>query len=257
MEFIVITLGAFLAAMLTLFSGFGVSMVLVPVAIIYFPIPLAIALAAVVHLASNVYKLVQLWRQVDWRMSLRFGLPAMLAAIPGALLLKHLAGYGVLFSYSIGTATAEVTLLKIIVGILLIFFATAEWLPFFQRLHPSKKFMPIGGIMSGFFGGLSGQQGFLRSAFFFNAGLNKDQFVATNAAIGVLVDVARLLVYGAAVPIVIASLGSAVVLSASIAACMGGLVGAIWLKRVTLRAIQLFVALLLYVLGAALIAGLI
>jgi len=48
-----------------------------------------------------------------------------------------------------------------------------------------------------------------------------------------------------------------VVLSASIAACMGGLVGAIWLKRVTLRSIQLFVALLLYVLGAALIAGLI
>jgi uncharacterized membrane protein YfcA len=257
MEFIVITLGAFLAAMLTLFSGFGVSMVLVPVAIIYFPIPLAIALAAVVHLVSNLYKLAQLWRQVDWRMSMRFGLPAMLAAIPGALLLKHLAGYDALFSYSIGTATAEVTLLKIIVGVLLIFFATAEWLPFFQRLHPSKKFMPIGGIMSGFFGGLSGQQGFLRSAFFFNAGLNKDQFVATNAAIGVLVDVARLLVYGAAVPIVIASLGSAVVLSASIAACMGGLVGAIWLKRVTLRAIQLFVALLLYVLGAALIAGLI
>lgn len=257
MEFAVITLGAFLAAMLTLFSGFGVSMVLVPVAIIYFPIPLAIALAAVVHLVSNLYKLAQLRRHVHWPITFRFGLPAMIAAIPGALLLKQLAGHDAFFSYAVGTITAEVTLLKIIVGLLLIFFATAEWLPFFQRLHPSKKFIPIGGIMSGFFGGLSGQQGFLRSAFFFNAGLTKDQFVATNAAIGVLVDVARLLVYGAAVPLVITSLGSAVMLSASIAACAGGLVGSIWLKRVTVRSVQLCVALLLYGLGAALVAGLI
>jgi uncharacterized membrane protein YfcA len=70
------------------------------VAIIYFPIPLAIALAAVVHLASNIYKLAQLRRHVAWQITLRFGLPAMLAAIPGALLLGYLAGFAPLGSYS-------------------------------------------------------------------------------------------------------------------------------------------------------------
>jgi uncharacterized membrane protein YfcA len=255
MELAVITLGAFVAALLTLFSGFGVSMVLVPVAIIYFPIPIAIALAAIVHLVSNLYKLAHLWRKVDMPITLRFGLPALLAAIPGALLMTRLAQYGPLLSYEIGTMYAEITWLKIVVGSLLIFFATAEWLPYFQRLHPSRKLMPIGGLLSGFFGGLSGQQGFMRSAFFFNAGLDKDQFVATNSAIGVLVDIARLIVYGTTVGMVIESLGSAFVISASLAACLGSLVGAIWLKGVKVRSIQWAVALLLYGLGAALIAG--
>lgn len=257
MEIFVITFGAFLAALLTLFSGFGLSMILVPVAIIYFPVPVAIALAAVVHLISNLYKLTHLWRDVAWPIVLRFGLPALLAAIPGALLLTTLAQFDPITTYDLGGIERRITPMKIVIGVLLIFFATAELLPFFQRLHPSKRMMPIGGILSGFFGGLSGQQGFMRSAFFFNAGLTKDGFIATNAAIGALVDIARLIVYGPAVGLVIESLGSVFIISAGIAACLGGLVGGIWLKRVTIRSVQWLVAILLYGLGAALIVGLI
>ncbi|MFO0109629.1 MAG: hypothetical protein ACK52W_03735 [Alphaproteobacteria bacterium] len=72
-----------------------------------------------------------------------------------------------------------------------------------------------------------------------------------------VVDIARLIVYGTTVGMVIESLGSAFVISASLAACLGSLVGSIWLKGLKLRFIQWLVALLLYGLGVALIAGLI
>lgn len=141
-------------------------MVLVPVAITYFPIPIAIALAAIVHLVSNLYKLGHLWRKVDIPITLCFGFPALLAAIPGALLVTHLAQYGPLLSYDIGLIYAEITPLKIVVGSLLIFFATAEWLPCFQRLHPSKKLMPIGGFLSGFSGVFPDNRGSCARHFF-------------------------------------------------------------------------------------------
>lgn len=54
----------------------------------------------------------------------------------------------------------------------------------------------IGGVLSGFFGGLSGQQGAFRSAFLLHAGLDPQRFIATNAAIATLVDITRLVVYG-------------------------------------------------------------
>lgn len=39
--------------------------------------------------------------------------------------------------------------------------------------------LPLGGLLSGFFGGLSGNQGALRSAFLLKAGLSKEAFIAT------------------------------------------------------------------------------
>jgi acyl-CoA reductase-like NAD-dependent aldehyde dehydrogenase len=40
-------------------------------------------------------------------------------------------------------------------------------------------YLPVGGLLSGFFGGLSGHQGALRSVFLLRAGLTKESFIAT------------------------------------------------------------------------------
>ena len=58
------------------------------------------------------------------------------------------------------------------------------------------KYIPLGGALSGFFGGLSGQQGALRSAFLIRTGLNKETFIGTSVVSAVVVDVSRLIVYG-------------------------------------------------------------
>ena len=58
--------------------------------------------------------------------------------------------------------------------------------------------MPLGGLVSGFFGGLSGMQGALRSAFLSRAGLTKEAFIATGVVIACLIDFSRLAIYSAA-----------------------------------------------------------
>ncbi len=52
-----ILISSFLAALLTLFSGFGLGTLLMPVVAIFFPVEVAIGITAVVHLANNLFKL--------------------------------------------------------------------------------------------------------------------------------------------------------------------------------------------------------
>src|SRR5687768_3774407 len=99
MTIIIITTVSFLASLLTLFSGFGLGTILMPVAAIFFPVPVAVALTAFVHLLNNLCKLAVLWRGIDWKVALRFGLPALLATIPGAWLLNRLSEYGAIATY--------------------------------------------------------------------------------------------------------------------------------------------------------------
>lgn len=82
------------------------------------------------------------------------------------------------------------------VAILLAIFAILELSPRFEKLGFNPKHIPLGGALSGFFGGLSGQQGALRSAFLIRSGLNKESFVGTSVVSAVVVDVSRLIVYG-------------------------------------------------------------
>ncbi|HNO61706.1 MAG TPA: hypothetical protein PKH44_13805 [Plasticicumulans sp.] len=69
----VIAAAAFLASLLTLFSGFGLGTILTPVFGLFFPLHVAVALTGVVHLANNLFKLALLGRQAARHLVLRFG----------------------------------------------------------------------------------------------------------------------------------------------------------------------------------------
>ena len=56
MEIILISIVAFLVAILTFFSGFGLGTILTPVMMIFFPVDVAIALTGVVHFSNNIFK---------------------------------------------------------------------------------------------------------------------------------------------------------------------------------------------------------
>ena len=71
-----ICIAAFLASTLTFFSGFGLGTLLTPVFALFFPIQTAIAATAIVHLASNLFKVGLVGRDADWTVVARFGLPA-------------------------------------------------------------------------------------------------------------------------------------------------------------------------------------
>src|SRR3990167_9806339 len=127
MATLVVLSSAFMAALLTLFSGFGLGTLLMPVMAIFFPLTMAIAMTAVVHLMNNLFKFFLLSKYIVWKVILKFGLPALFAAIPGAWLLSKISHLPPLYTYKWFHLVATMTPVKLIVGILLIGFATMEW----------------------------------------------------------------------------------------------------------------------------------
>ncbi len=262
MAFIAVAIAALVVSALTLFSGFGLGTLLMPVFALFFPIEVAVAATAVVRGANNVVKVAMFGRGADWRIVARFGLPAISCAFLGAAALGLLSGTGPLFRYALGTHEAVVTPLKLLMAGLMVGFALFELLPNLRDLEFDRRWLPLGGVLSGFVGGLSGHQGALRSAFLAKVGLTTEAFVGTNAVIGFLVDVARLFVYGA-----LFATGRAAEVSehggwelvgvAMAAAFVGVLVGSRLVKKVTMRLVQAITGVLLLVIAGALGAGLI
>ncbi|HRN98676.1 MAG TPA: sulfite exporter TauE/SafE family protein, partial [Flavobacterium sp.] len=156
MEVVIISLAAFAVAILTFFSGFGLGTILTPVFMIFFPVELAIALTGVVHFFNNIFKLFLVGKKADREVLIRFGVPAVIAAIVGSWLLLHITHLEPLFSYTALGKQFEVYPVKFIISVLLIIFATIDLIPYFSKLQFGKEKLPIGGALSGFFGGLSG-----------------------------------------------------------------------------------------------------
>jgi hypothetical protein len=261
MTYLVTCLAAFLVSGLTLFSGFGLGTVLMPVFALFFPVPVAIAATAVVHLANNLFKLALVGRHADRRVLIRFALPAAVAALAGASLLALFADLPAWTTWRLAGTEHRVTPVKAVIGCLIVGFAILELSPAFARLALPPRYLLVGGLLSGFFGGLSGNQGAFRSAFLIKAGLAKEAFVGTGVVAAVIVDLVRLAVYGVAL---IASPMAAlhgsvagVVVAAMLAAFAGAWLGARLLKKVTLRSIQHLVASFLILVGSGLAAGLI
>ena len=195
MEQLIVPVAAALAALLTLFSGFGLGTLLMPVFALFLPLPLAVAATAVVHLANNLFKSALLLRHADWAVVARFGLPALLAALLGASLLAGLSDDPrVLLRYELAGELRTVTVLGATMGLLILGFALFELLPLAERATLSPRWLPLGGLLSGFLGGLSGHQGALRAVFLRRLSLTPARFAATQALIAILVDVSRLLV---------------------------------------------------------------
>ena len=261
LSYVIICLVAIIVSALTLFSGFGLGTVLMPAFALFFPLPVAIAATAIVHLANNIFKAILVGRKADWHVVLRFALPGAAAAILGAWLLTLISGVPSVFSYSIGNSKYEVDIIKLVIGSLIILFAFLDLIPRLQKLAFDRKYLPLGGAVSGFFGGLSGIQGALRSAFLIKAGLGKDAFIGTGTVSAVIVDIARLLVYGisfyalkfTAIPKDTYGL----IAAAIIAAFAGSFIGARLVKKVTLRTVQIIVGIMIILVGIGMVSGLI
>lgn len=262
MEYVLLILVAFGAAMLTFFSGFGLGTILMPVFALFFPLEIAIALTAIVHLLNNLFKLGLIWQHIDWRTAVWFAIPAAFAAVPGALLLHRLRSDVVLFNYMLVGKQFNITTISLIIGLLLILFALMELNKGFDRFTFGRKTLPFGGMLSGFFGGLSGHQGALRSMFLIKAGLSKEGFVATGIVAAVVIDISRLSVYGLSFfkqyfDTVSGGQSIMYVVTACLAAFAGSYFGRKFLKKVTLRTVQLIVGLMILVMGVLISLGLI
>lgn len=252
---LIIGIAAFLTSLLTFFSGFGVGTILTPVFMIFFPLDAAIALTGIVHLLNNLFKISLLGNKANWKVALRFGLPAIIAALGGAAVLVYFANSDPLHVYDLWGRQCEISTFKIVIAVLMFVFALYDQIPTLRDSKFASNNIILGGIISGFFGGLSGHQGALRSAFLVRVGLSKEAFLATGIVIACVVDIGRISVYLTRLNSV-NILENIDVLSTAIgAAFVGAVAGKLLLNKITYSLIQWTVTVMLILLSILLGIG--
>lgn len=252
---LIVCLSAFGVALLTFFSGFGLGTLLLPIFMLFFPVPVAIAVTAVIHLVNNLFKTVLLARYARLKILALFGLPALAAAVAGAKTLALFSGLPELYRYQLFHRSFVISPIKMLVAILIIVFVLLESGPVLKRWTLGPKWLPLGGLLSGFFGGLSGHQGALRMVFLMRCGLSKEGLLATGVLIACAVDISRLWVYQAFWGESLLLVDKRLILSAILSALAGSAVGNRFLRKMSLERIHGFVSLFLTVLAIALGLG--
>jgi uncharacterized protein len=257
MELILLCVTAAAASCLSFFSGFGLATVITPVMILILPVEAAIAATAVIHLANNLFKFILVRGHIDRGIAFRFGVPAVAGAAIGATLLLWIPTAAPLATYKIATREFQMTGLKAVFGFTMILFALMEIIPAVGKLQFGRDKIMVGGLLSGFFGGLSGHQGALRSAFLMRFELNKEVFIATGIVIACAVDLVRIAIYSPRIYLIDWNAYGLPAVLACVSAFAGALLGNLLLKKVTIRAVQKIVGFALLIMGAAVSVGLI
>ena len=178
-------------------SGFGIGSLLTPLIALQAGTKTAVAAVSVPHLIGTGLRFWALRGSLDRRVFWRFGLTSAAGGLAGALL----------------NARASSPALTIVFGSLLVFAGAAQITGSAQRWRFHGSVAWIAGALSGFFGGLVGNQGGIRSAALLGFDLPKERFVATATAIALMVDAARMPVYLAAERAQVAAIWPLVVIS--------------------------------------------
>ncbi|MBI2426892.1 MAG: sulfite exporter TauE/SafE family protein [Candidatus Kerfeldbacteria bacterium] len=179
MEMLLVTLLTILAAGVGTLTGFGTSTIMVPVLLLWFPVPETLLFVGIIHWFGDIWKMALFREGFRWRIILLFGVPGILLSYVGAR-----------FVFSV----PETLLSHILGGFLVVYVAYLAWKPTF-RIPPNTLNAMIGGGLSGFFSGVFGVGGAVRGAFLSAFDLPKTVYIATAGAIGLAVDSSRLITY--------------------------------------------------------------
>lgn len=262
MDYLAVVLVTVIVSSLTFLSGFGLGTLLLPVFIYFFPIDVAIAATAIVHLANNIFKAFLIGKKADLRTVWKFSLPAALFAALGAWLLSQLTDIPAIATYELMGHAFSVTPIKLLVALIMLGFSILEFSPASKTLAFDPKLTPLGGAISGFFGGLTGHQGALRAAFLVRLGLDKETFIGTTILSSIVIDISRLIVYGSTFftkdfKQLMQQGEAGLIVAGVVAAFFGAVLGYYFVKKATMAVIHKLIGILLIFYSLALGAGLI
>ncbi len=216
--------------------GFGIGSVLTPLLAVRVGTQLAVAAVSIPHFFATALRFWRLRAHVDRRVLISFGIPSALGGLTGALM------------HSVAGSRA----LSIVFGAILIFVALSELTGLSRRMKFGRTTAWIAGALSGFLGGLVGNQGGIRSAALLGFDIQKAAFVATATAVGLIVDLARMPAYFITQGAGIAGIWKLVAISTA-GALIGTLAGEHLLRGIPERLFRRIVALLLLALGSYMI----
>lgn len=256
MSEIIIVIAAFIGALLTFFSGFGLGTILTPIFALFYPIETAIIMTALVHFANNILKIILVGKSVNKKILFSFGFTSILGAIIGSLILGYFSTENDFVQYSLFKHTFLTTQSKILIGILMVLFSVVELFSEKLSTNFTLKNIGLGGFISGLFGGFSGNQGAIRSFFLSKLNLSAAEYIATGTAIALMVDFSRIGVYFNT-SVSFDFKFSINVIVVMLAAFGGTLIGKKYLKKVNKEFLNFIIAFFLIVIGLGLILGLV
>lgn len=226
---------AFLAAALTLMTGFGLGTILTPVFLLFYDVKTAILTVAIVHLLNNLLKFSLFSRYLNMDILKRFGVLAITGAFIGAFLQSWMNS----------------VVVKVLLGISLIFLGLKEASGLGEKARLPKQIDFIGGFLSGLLGGLVGNQGAIRSAYLLNYNIPKETFIATATIIASVVDITRIPVYILSGRDLLAD--NATLLFITITAAFAGtFAGKKLFEKVSLNVFKLYIAIGVIIIGVLL-----
>lgn len=179
MEILLLSFFVLIASIVGTTSGFGISTIMVPTMLLFFPVSTSLLLVGIIHWFGSLWKLLLFRKGLDLKLILSFGIPGILASHLGA---KSVFG-----------VPQEV--LGKFIGIVFIFYVLFIFLNPEFKIKTNRKTSVFGGLLYGFMAGLSGVGGAVRSAFLTLYNLPKEVFIATSGAIALFIDTTRVVTY--------------------------------------------------------------
>lgn len=179
MAFALLAAVGLLAAIIAAVAGFGIGSLLTPAMTTVAPAKVAVAAVAIPHVFATAYRFWLIREHLDMPTLKSFGLMSAAGGLSGALL------------GSIVSSRA----LELVLAALLVFVGLGGLFGFANRIRFTGPWAWVAGAVSGFLGGMVGNQGGLRSGAMLGMQVPRDAYVATATATGLLVDGARLPVY--------------------------------------------------------------
>jgi uncharacterized membrane protein YfcA len=170
---------ALLAEIIGTISGFGSSILFVPVASVFLDFKLVLGITAVFHVFSNLAKIYFFYEGIDKKIVIKLGIPAVIFVTIGALLTN-----------SIPQKSIELGM-----NVLILFIAIYLISGHSKSLKETNSNLYLGGTISGFLAGLIGTGGAIRGIILTAFNLEKNVFIATSAMIDLGVDSSRAAVY--------------------------------------------------------------
>ena len=179
MSCILLILLTLLASLVGTITGFGLSTIMIPGMLLFYPLPMTLLFVGIIHLFGDIWKVILFRKGINWKIVLWFGIPGILLSYIGA---------------SLSLQVPEI-FLKRSLGVFLLLYVlyinkNPEW-----HLTDTKATSLLGGSLSGFFAGIFGVGGAIRSAFLSIYNLPKEVFIFTSGMIALFIDITRVSKY--------------------------------------------------------------
>lgn len=178
----------FFANIIGTMTGFGLSTIMVPVMLLFLPLPQTLLLVGIIHFFGDLWKILLFRQGIRWKLIFSFGIPGAIASFFGARLI-----------FSVPEAT-----LARLLGVILIAYAAYLFANRSFKIHEQPAVAVGAGALSGFLAGIFGVGGAVRAMFLSAFDLPKAVYIATSGALASVIDITRLGTYaagGATLPI--------------------------------------------------------